>query len=326
VQRKEQGELIMGVRSKVAMLPEEVRRELDRRIIQHGFSGYQELADWLQNQGFQIAEDSVQRYGDKLRQEIEARERAVYLAQALAERVPEGDEAIVEGTISIINQRVFTALVDAEQLELKDLPRFVRMAAELSRTNIARQKRAEEVSDRLEARQQAAAKAAKPKGLSREAYYMIRCALLDIDPFSPEGRAMAAELGAVVPPAVPSSPITADSPGDERREKNEEIPPAAAAPPDTLPERTIGSEVSRNDGALETPAMAPRTSPQLAAPTQDAGTPCAPRLPSPPPPPNEPAPSRNQAAQAPPHQWPSILDDDELLSLRIKRNRMRFAF
>jgi Protein of unknown function (DUF3486) len=53
----------MPARSKVAMLPEEVRTELERRIIERSFSGYQDLADWLQTKGYQIAHDSVQRHG-----------------------------------------------------------------------------------------------------------------------------------------------------------------------------------------------------------------------------------------------------------------------
>jgi Protein of unknown function (DUF3486) len=48
----------MGVRSKVAKLPASVRAELDRRIAEGAFSGYQALAEWLQAQGYQIADDT----------------------------------------------------------------------------------------------------------------------------------------------------------------------------------------------------------------------------------------------------------------------------
>ena len=53
----------MPPRSKVAMLPQAPRDELERRMVERGFSGYEELADWLKKQGYQIAEDSVQRMG-----------------------------------------------------------------------------------------------------------------------------------------------------------------------------------------------------------------------------------------------------------------------
>ena len=54
------------------MLPQDVRDELERRIVERAFSGYEEMAGWLQAQGYQIAENSVQRYGTRLCQKIEA--------------------------------------------------------------------------------------------------------------------------------------------------------------------------------------------------------------------------------------------------------------
>jgi Protein of unknown function (DUF3486) len=48
----------MGIRSKVAKLPASVRAELDRRIVEGAFSGYQPLAEWLQAQGYRIADDT----------------------------------------------------------------------------------------------------------------------------------------------------------------------------------------------------------------------------------------------------------------------------
>jgi hypothetical protein len=239
----------MGVRSKVAMLPEEVRIELERRIVARAFSGYQDLAEWLQKQGFQIAEDSVQRYGFKMKQEIDETRQAAHFAKEIAEVAPDSDKAIVEATIKVINRRVFSVLLDAEQMELKDLPRFVRMAAELSRTTITRQKRAEEVSDRLEQEKQAAAKAAKPKGLTPEAYHMIRCALLDIDPFSPEAKALPGP-GAVVTTAISS---------------------ADTSPPGTPADGKIAAKVASRRSTCIVPDCTYHVSPRIPAVSQNAG-------------------------------------------------------
>jgi hypothetical protein len=41
---------LMGIRSKIAMLPAAMRTELDRLIVERAFSGYQALAQWLQAQ------------------------------------------------------------------------------------------------------------------------------------------------------------------------------------------------------------------------------------------------------------------------------------
>src|SRR5205807_3754253 len=74
----------MGIRSKVAMLPAAVRAELDRLIIERAFSGYQALAEGLQANGYHISDDSLQRYGVRLRHQLDALNLARYQAQVLA--------------------------------------------------------------------------------------------------------------------------------------------------------------------------------------------------------------------------------------------------
>src|SRR5256885_10940384 len=46
---------LMGIRSKVAMLPSAMRAELDRLIVDRAFSGYQALAEVLQAKGYRIS-------------------------------------------------------------------------------------------------------------------------------------------------------------------------------------------------------------------------------------------------------------------------------
>src|SRR5205807_10286580 len=74
----------MGIRSKVALLPAAVRTELDRLIVERAFSGYQALAEWLRAQGYSINDDSVQRYGVRLRQQLDAIKLSSHQARALA--------------------------------------------------------------------------------------------------------------------------------------------------------------------------------------------------------------------------------------------------
>jgi hypothetical protein len=138
------------------MLPKEVRDELERRIVERAFSGYEELADWLQGQGYEIAEDSVQRYGAKLHQKIESMEQSAYQAKAITEAAPQGRAGIVDATIELLNDRVFSALMETEQLAQGDLIRLSRTVADLSRTSIARQRWTEEVRARVEQQKQEA--------------------------------------------------------------------------------------------------------------------------------------------------------------------------
>src|SRR2546423_8454957 len=74
----------MGIRSKVAVLPAAVRGELDRLMLERAFSGYQSLAEWLQGQGYRISDDSVQRYGVRLRQHLDVIKLAGHQARAFA--------------------------------------------------------------------------------------------------------------------------------------------------------------------------------------------------------------------------------------------------
>src|SRR5438477_12416459 len=75
---------LMGTRSKVAVLPVAVRDQLDRLIVERAFSGYQALAEWLQAQGYRISDDSVQRYGVRLRWQLDAIKLAGHQPRALA--------------------------------------------------------------------------------------------------------------------------------------------------------------------------------------------------------------------------------------------------
>jgi hypothetical protein len=108
----------MPPRSKVALLPQEIRDELERRIVQRVFTGYEELAAWLQQQGYQIAEDSVQRYGARLHQKISSLEQSAQQAKAIALVAPEGRYSIFEATIDLLNERVFSALMETDQIRM----------------------------------------------------------------------------------------------------------------------------------------------------------------------------------------------------------------
>jgi hypothetical protein len=96
------------------MLPPEVRKELEHRIVERAFSGYEELAEWLQAQGYHIAHDSIQRYGWRLRQKIDMMERLAEDAKAIAAATAHAGESIVDATIQLIHQRVFSMLLDPE--------------------------------------------------------------------------------------------------------------------------------------------------------------------------------------------------------------------
>jgi len=199
----------MPARSKVAMLPEEVRAELERRIIERSFSGYHDLADWLQAQGYQIAHDSIQRHGARLARQIEAVKQLTHEAHAIAAAIDNSDTTVIDVSIQLIHQRVLALLLEepgsrqesssegvsapdsdsarGPALGLPELARMTRILADLNRITMARQRQADAAGS--QARQPTRAKRAEKKGkggLSEEAYHAIRNALLGINPFDPE--------------------------------------------------------------------------------------------------------------------------------------------
>src|SRR5438105_596 len=62
-ERSPLGGTLMPRRSNVAMLPAEVRTNVERKMTDRAFSGYQQLARELEAQGYEISDDSLQRHG-----------------------------------------------------------------------------------------------------------------------------------------------------------------------------------------------------------------------------------------------------------------------
>ncbi len=274
----------MPARSKVAMLPGEVRTELERRIVERAFSGYQDLAEWLQAQGCHIAHDSVQRHGSRLQQRIEAMQRLTHEAQAITAAAHQGDDTVVDVTIQLIQQRVLAMLLDSERSEgagsadtpacapsagpggersnpdvaagaplsddcagalaLPDLVRMTRIVADLSRVTIARQRRAEEASARLEQREHERHRESEGKGLSEEAYNAIRNTLLGINPYAPDPQRRDGATSARGPAYGPFS----EGRGEERGEgfSDASVPPCAPYSPEPRGEHSEGSSTQQD--------------------------------------------------------------------------------
>src|SRR5438128_10929379 len=97
------------------MLPADVRTELEHRMRERAFGGYQELAQWLQAQGYQIAEDSVQRYDARLRCQIEAIKLAAQHSQAMAEGGPSNQTATIDAMLQLAQKNVLAELAATRQ-------------------------------------------------------------------------------------------------------------------------------------------------------------------------------------------------------------------
>lgn len=141
----------MAARSKVELLPDAVRTELEQRLIASSFSNYQALADWLQEQGFEIHKAAVHRFGQKFEDRIRALKVATDQARAIVEASPDEDNALNEALVRMAQEKAFNLLVDMEVDPDKiDFPKLMRSVADLGRSSVLQKRFAVEAAERMQ--------------------------------------------------------------------------------------------------------------------------------------------------------------------------------
>jgi hypothetical protein len=148
----------------VDLLPDEVRQELENRLLANGFGGYQGLTEWLQKQGFEIGRRSVAIFGKEFKDRHKALKLMREMAIAYRQDLPAGGDEAVQDTLLEAGKAitleysflVLTALNTREGLEeLKLLTPFVGTAARsieaINRSDVAVAKYAAEVNGRVAA-------------------------------------------------------------------------------------------------------------------------------------------------------------------------------
>jgi hypothetical protein len=181
----------MGRRSKVVtVLPEEMRAQLDERLVKGSFADYQGLSDWLAEHGYQISRGSLQRYGSAFERRMKTISIATKQAHALAEASPDREGSMTDALVRLVQERIFSVLVEAEDIEDGQLTRVARAIADLARATVSQKRWAEEMRDRLDKQKLVAGQRIdeikQAGGLSGEAYDTIRAVLLGIDPMAKE--------------------------------------------------------------------------------------------------------------------------------------------
>lgn len=147
----------MPVRSSIDTLPEEVRRELERRLVGSGFGGYVALAEWLQSLGFQISKSAVHRWGSQFEERLQALRVANEQARAIAEAASsDGDNNFSEALLRLTQEKAFQVLlnlqVDGEDFDAKSFNRLAGAVANLGRANVYVARYRDEVRQKVEER------------------------------------------------------------------------------------------------------------------------------------------------------------------------------
>lgn len=149
----------MPQRPAVQKLPDAVRLGLETRLVAGGFAGYEALAAWLQEQGFEISKSSIHRYGQALEHKLAAIKASTQAAQLIAEAAPDEADARSAAVISLVQTDLFEALLSLQEAEgaedpaerVKLLSQAARGIAEASRASLAQKRWQDEVRRKLDA-------------------------------------------------------------------------------------------------------------------------------------------------------------------------------
>ncbi|MBN1830280.1 MAG: DUF3486 family protein [Deltaproteobacteria bacterium] len=118
----------MPQRSAVTRLPDDIRAELNRRLVQNGFADYQGLADWLADLGYEISKSSIHRYGQNFDNRLAALTTATAQAKAVTEVVGDEEGAMNEALIRLVQEKLFDVLVN---LQIDDPDSFAKVFPKL---------------------------------------------------------------------------------------------------------------------------------------------------------------------------------------------------
>lgn len=180
----------MARRSKIEQLPEDVRRQIDRLLIQSGFSGYDWLVDHIRDE-LDVdpgEKSSVQRYGAKLQRRLAAIKASTEAARLISEAAPDEADERSNAIISLVQTDIFDALVAMQEAEeevdpakrVEVLGKAAKNIATLTRASVSRNKWASEVRTKLDAAREEVAKLGSSAGFSEETLRAIDARLQGI--------------------------------------------------------------------------------------------------------------------------------------------------
>lgn len=174
----------MGKRAAVAGLPEPVRRQLHAKLVDSGFAGYDALVEWLQSLGYEISRSAVHRYGQTFEERLHLVRVSSEQARAVVEAAPDLEGAMSDALIRLVQDRLFTVLVEINQdpKTIKDLPKIARAVADLSRSTVNLRKYQTEVRKRADDAAKAVEAIGKTGGITPELIARIQQEIYGIAP------------------------------------------------------------------------------------------------------------------------------------------------
>lgn len=179
----------MARRSRIETMPEEVRRWLERALMESNFSGYEQLAALARDKGFVLSKSAIHRYGQKIERRFAAIKASTEAARMLTEGAADDQDARSEAVIALVQTELFESIVnlqeageggisDADRITL--LSKAAKNIATLARASVALKKFQQEVRERVKTAAEAVNKLAKKGGVSEATLKMIEEEVLGI--------------------------------------------------------------------------------------------------------------------------------------------------
>ena len=172
----------MPPRKKILGLPAEVRKWLEKTLIEGGFQGYEKLAKELKALGFDLSRASVQRYGQEFEQRLSTLKLATEQAKVIVDATPDDEGAVSEALMRLVQEKLFQVMLDFQVDPKKPLniASAAKAVAELARATVNQKKWQAEVRAKAKAAADTVAQVAKKGGLTAAAVDTIRREILGI--------------------------------------------------------------------------------------------------------------------------------------------------
>ena len=162
--------------SKIDLLDEDIRRELEAKIVANGFGGYVALAEWLADKGYSIGKSAVGAYGKNLERRLSAIKTSTEAAKLITAAAPDDADDRSNAIISLVQTEIFESLLALQEAEdetdpaakIEILGKAAKNIATLTRASVARNKWAQEVRGKLAEAREEVRRMAEGAGVSEE--------------------------------------------------------------------------------------------------------------------------------------------------------------
>lgn len=166
----------MPLPSKVSQLPEKTKSELDRKLIESAFSGYRQLEEWLETQGFEISHTAIHKYGQRFAITLAELKTSTEQAKAIVSVVGDDENSLGEAVTNLALQKALVALQHIDPEHQNENPKYaydwtkvLGAIGKLSNQSIANKQYRSKMQQEVEKELQAIEREAKDKGGHTEA-------------------------------------------------------------------------------------------------------------------------------------------------------------